>query len=65
MRIKRLFIALILGLGLTWALLSLLGTGPVAIARAVNINDVNTTDDELNSDGDIDVADIMQVAAVC
>ena len=60
MKIKRMLVTLIFGLGLTLGLVWLLDGGlPV---RATTINDVNTTEDELNSDGDCSLREAIQAA---
>jgi CSLREA domain-containing protein len=54
--------ALALGLGLTLALLWAVNIEPVQTARAAIVSDVNTTDDELNSDGDCSLREAIQAA---
>jgi len=50
-----------LGLGLTLALRCLLAAGPVPTVRAAGII-VNTTDDELNDDGDCSLREAIRAA---
>jgi len=58
---KRLLGALVLGLSLALGLIWLLGADLLPVARAASLI-VNTTDDELNSDGDCSLREAIQAA---
>lgn len=61
MRVKRLSLVLVLGLGLTLGLLWLLGGGRSSVVRAASLT-VTTTADELNNDGDCSLREAIQAA---
>ena len=61
-RIERLLASAFLGLVVTLALAGILSAGVPPAARAADIGNVSTTDDELNVDGDCSLREAIQSA---